>query len=261
MALSKLNKSQRFAARRAFSLVELLMSIGVMAILVGLSLPSLHSSRQRAIEIYCVNNSREIGRHVVHYATDFKDRYPALASDDPATLRTRQARLHYSNQVWTIFASAGWIDYTGLLPELPTIRYRADTPSRRPGWGYPVDFHLSSSFYMRPDYLNPLLPPSIADDDVGAQLQSIADVTFPDAKVGVYEAEVWHAFEGSGAIGSRADGLSYHNSPGPGAVWFLDGHAGLFAASKAAPALVRGEWWGHCPFGTTVFGVRGRDRN
>jgi prepilin-type N-terminal cleavage/methylation domain-containing protein len=59
-----------------FTLVELLVVIGIIAVLIGILLPTLAGARQAAARTTCLSNIRELGNALRIYATQNRDRIP-----------------------------------------------------------------------------------------------------------------------------------------------------------------------------------------
>ena len=63
--------------RAAFTLVELLVVIGIIALLISVLLPALAKSRESANQVKCLSNMRQIALAIIQYANDNKGTMPA----------------------------------------------------------------------------------------------------------------------------------------------------------------------------------------
>lgn len=68
------------ASRTAFSLIELMVVVGIVAILAGVLMPVIASMRTTAKQIVCVNNLRQLYLANSVYADDHDGRYVGLCS-------------------------------------------------------------------------------------------------------------------------------------------------------------------------------------
>src|SRR5438046_473261 len=63
--------------RRAFTLVELLVVIGIIAVLISILIPTLAGVRRQANVVQCGSNMRQLAAAMIMYVQDNKGRFPA----------------------------------------------------------------------------------------------------------------------------------------------------------------------------------------
>jgi prepilin-type N-terminal cleavage/methylation domain-containing protein/prepilin-type processing-associated H-X9-DG protein len=100
-------------SRRGFSLVELLVVIGIIAVLIALVFPSLERAREHANRAVCLSNLKQLYDGLVIYANGNGDQVP---------IGYRTASKQYNSMVFSTTAGNLWVLFglfsqSGVIPD------------------------------------------------------------------------------------------------------------------------------------------------
>jgi len=120
--------------RSAFTLVELLVVIGIIALLISILLPSLNKAREAAQRAACLSNMRSVMQMMHLYAADNKDQIPLGCHSDCYqeaynVAMGSGATLHWPS--WGVLYKAGYLTDPRFLycPSESQVYHQYDSPT------------------------------------------------------------------------------------------------------------------------------------
>ena len=149
----------RTADRKHFTLIELMVVIGIIAILTGMLLPVLMKSKDTARAVYCKNNLKNIVMADLGYAAEFRSFVP-WGSDYKTTNLTRwHGHRKTASNTAEYNPSEGPLDSylkSKVFPSCPNFAQFADpnAPSQEKGgggYGYNIYIGTRAYFVENPD--------------------------------------------------------------------------------------------------------------
>src|SRR5688572_15856255 len=125
----------RFRRRTAaFTLVELLVVIGIIAVLIGILLPTLSNAQRSARDVKCQSNIRQLCMSLLNYAGEHKGALPPNCNDINLAVPNLQG--------------AFWFDYDRIGRYLPNTRVLGSNSILTPVMVCPDDELGSRSYAM-----------------------------------------------------------------------------------------------------------------
>ncbi len=94
-------------SRGGFTLVEMLVVVGILAVLAAIIFPVFMQARGKARQAQCISNLKQLGLALEMYASDHDERYPFAV--DPADT--------YCPQIWD-----GFPEWQALISRMPRLK-------------------------------------------------------------------------------------------------------------------------------------------
>ncbi len=249
-----LSRQPRPHPKRAFTLIEILVCIAVIAILMGLIFPIIRRAREAAREVVCQSNLRQLLAAFRVFASDHDDQLPGGYWDlcyPSDSVHDHSDWLRGSATDWTSAPTGGtlyrYVQNTPLIYRCPSLEVNAPSPTALIGLRYGSNGHY--------DYVSML-------DFTGARVPNIrpeSQLTYPDSHVEYLPTPIivegdprlingfgmksWHA--GTDGMAHTHRGGAYYAAIDGSVKWLNEPPGGCAMWQSQAPS---GRWVNFAPF-------------
>jgi prepilin-type N-terminal cleavage/methylation domain-containing protein len=193
--------------RRAFTLVELLVVIGIIAVLIAILLPALNRARRHAQMATCMSGQRQLVSALLMYCQDHKGTFPGGSGhfywrddsgnvqgptyrSDGATYNPSATNPYSCNQdemAGTTFL-AKYVKGSKKIPACP-----AEQELQTKGTFWPNNFWTGYWYPMSLVYKPREIWDSSATTGIPQTPQKITSVKYPTQKVVIIDRKTWHS--------------------------------------------------------------------
>jgi len=133
---------------RGFTLVELLVVIGIIALLIAILLPSLQRARASANAVACGSNARQIGLGLRMYAQENKDWLPPVDTI-------------YTPRVFWTTRIQRYMNITDPVNQIGQIFMRCPTRGEEVNYTYGLNYHIASGLEGHAMYTDQTYPQKV----------------------------------------------------------------------------------------------------
>ncbi len=237
--------------RRAFSIVELTVSLSVLAILLALAIPTLRAARASAMELAELVHQRQSGAVLLDYVNDHAGAFPAFGvpgTDRGAVFHNGEVVIegYWAQPYWwgAFLETQGYPGRWSMTG--PVLGMAKRTHFAGVDWLAESIDVLTHTAFAPPRFWRPEDPQRVEDQ----QPQRWDVVAHPSQK-GLLLRPNWARDLGRDFLTSQV------RSP---LIWFADGHSDVVPNRSLRPAVkLRRYVTDPIPVLTTALGLRGRD--
>jgi len=225
--------------RKAFTLVELLVVIGIIALLVGILLPALNRAKMAGDRTACLSNLRQLCQVTRMYTDDYKGFFPfcAAGTAQPEDWIYWQPTRNQDDGRLVPYQGKKFKPEYYRCPSDDWTRHLVNAPNGNYRYSYTINYQITGYFAgTRPPNPNPAPPagwPPLKITSVHHAAKKILFVCESEVSVddGTWAADRYSGSPLKNVLSNRHDkGAENVTNPksGKGCVVFLDGHGDFF---------------------------------